>query len=130
MKFSASGGWFRKDWYGTVRESAVYGFRGVEQLGWLGVDFDLAKNVLDETGITSTAIIIESETEENNRLMAWNHGMVWEDSRRAFADSFRETVRAAKANGSDCVSAWQHEHACAFFQFYISIQSAPTRPGK
>ena len=97
MKFSASGGWFRGDWYDTVRQSAACGFRGVEQLGWLGTDFDLANKVLTETGVTSTAIIIESQTEENNRLMAWKHGMVWEDSRKAFIDSFRETVTAAKA---------------------------------
>ena len=97
MKFSAAGGWFGKDWYGNIRDGAAYGFKGVEQLGWLGVDMEKAKAVLSETGVVSTAIIIQSETEDNNRKMAWSHGMVWEDTRQIFIDSFRETVAAAKA---------------------------------
>ena len=68
MKFSAAGGWFGKDWYGNIKEGAAYGFRGVEQLGWLGVDFTQAKRTLDETGVTSTAIVIESKTEENDNI--------------------------------------------------------------
>lgn len=99
MKFSAAGSWFGKDWYGNIKEGAAHGFRGVEQLGWLGVELDRAKAVLDETGVTSTAIVIESKTDENNRMMGWKHGMVWEDTRQIFVDSFRETVAAAKAMG-------------------------------
>lgn len=96
MKFSAAGGWFGKDWYGNVAEGARYGFNGVEQLGWLGLDMDRAKSVLEQTGVTSTAIIIQSATAENNAKMAWTHGMVWEDTRQIFIDSFRETVETAK----------------------------------
>lgn len=99
MKFAAAGGWFGKDWYGNIRDGAAYGFRGVEQLGWLGVDLSEAKKVLAETGVTSTAVIIQSHTEENNRAMAWGHGMVWEDTRKIFIDSFRETAEAAVAMG-------------------------------
>lgn len=99
MKFSASGGWFGKDWYGNVAEGAKYGFSGVEQLSWLGLDFEKAKAVLAETGVTSTAIVIQSTVKENNPAMAWSHGMVWEDTRQIFIDSFQESVQAAKAMG-------------------------------
>ena len=81
MKFSAAGGWWGKDWYDKVRLGEKYGFPGVEQLGWLGLDFDLAKKTLDETGVTSTAIVIQSVKKENMEKTAWSHGMVWEDSR-------------------------------------------------
>ena len=97
MKFSAAGGWFGKDWYGNVAEGAKYGFKGVEQLGWNGLDMTKAKATLDETGVTSTAIVIQSAVKENNTQMAWSHGMVWEDTRQIFIDSFKETVEAAKA---------------------------------
>ena len=97
MKFSAAGGWWGKDWYETVTLGAQYGFKGVEQLGWLGVDLDLAKKTLDETGVTSTAIVIQSVKKENNEKTAWGHGMVWEDSRPAFIESFKESVAVAKA---------------------------------
>ena len=97
MKFSAAGGWFGGNWYDRVKTGAQYGFKGVEQLHWLGLDFDLAKKTLEETGVTSTSIVIQSVKEENMKLTAWGHGMVWEDSRAAFVESFRETVAAAKA---------------------------------
>ena len=93
MKFSAAGGWWGKDWYERVRLGEKYGFPGVEQLGWLGLDFDLAKKTLDETGVTSTAIVIQSVKKENMEKTAWSHGMVWEDSRPAFLESFRESAR-------------------------------------
>ena len=99
MKFSASGGWWGKDWYDKVRLGARYGFPGVEQLGWLGLDFDLAKKTLEENEVTSTAIVIQSVNKDNMALTAWSHGMVWEDSRPAFIESFRESVAAAKAMG-------------------------------
>lgn len=97
MKFSAAGGWFGGDWYERVETGAKYGFSGVEQLNWRRLDFDRAAKLLRQTGVTSTAIVIESENEANNRMTAWGHGMVWEDSRAAFVESFRESVRAAKA---------------------------------
>jgi hydroxypyruvate isomerase len=97
MKFSAAGGWFSGDWYNRIKEGAANGFSGVEQLGWLGLDFDLAKKTLDDCGVTSTAIVIQSVKEENMKLTAWGHGMTWEDSRAAFIESFRESVVAAKA---------------------------------
>lgn len=99
MKFSAAGGWWGSDWYEKYRLGAKYGFKGVEELGWLGVDLDKAKKVIDETGVVSTALIIQSRNDENNRLTAWSHGMVWEDSRAAFIESFRETVDVAKKLG-------------------------------
>lgn len=99
MKFSAAGGWFGGDWYERVKTGAANGFTGVEQLGWLGLDFGKAKQTLDECGVTSTAIVIESVKEENRKLTAWAHGMTWEDSRPAFIESFRESVAAAKAMG-------------------------------
>jgi len=97
MKFSAAGGWFGGDWYERVKQGGRYGFKGVEQLGWLGLDFERAKNTLDENGVVSTAIVIQSETESNMKLTAWGHGMTWADSRQAFIDSFRESVKAAHA---------------------------------
>lgn len=97
MKFSAAGGWFGGNWCDRVRTGAENGFKGVEQLGWKDVDMEAAKAVLAETGVTSTAIVIQSkENDEYNKAMAWSHGMVWEDTRKAFLDSFRETVEAAK----------------------------------
>ncbi len=97
MKFSAAGGWWGSDWYEKVRLGEKYGFEGVEQLSWLGLDIDLAKKTLDETGITSTAIVIQSVEQKNQELTAWGHGMVWEDAHDAFIDSFRESVAVAKA---------------------------------
>ena len=97
MKFSAAGGWFHGDWYDRVKDGWRYGFAGVEQLGWLGLDLEKAKKTLDETGVTSSAIVIQSVKEENMKLTAWGHGMVWEDSRAAFLESFKESVAVAKA---------------------------------
>ncbi len=97
MKFSAAGGWWGSDWYNKVELGYRYGFDGVEQLGWLGLDFDKAKKTLDETGVTSTAIIIQSANQEYNSAIQWSHGMVWEDTRKPFVEAFRESVAAAKA---------------------------------
>lgn len=97
MKFSAAGGWWGSDWYNRVELGYRYGFDGVEQLGWLGLDFDKAKKTLDETGVTSTAIIIQSANQEYNSTIQWSHGMVWEDTRKPFVEAFRESVAAAKA---------------------------------
>lgn len=97
MKFSAAGGWWGSDWYNKVELGYRYGFDGVEQLGWLGLDFDKAKKILDETGVTSTAIIIQSANQEYNSAIQWSHGMVWEDTRKPFVEAFRESVAAAKA---------------------------------
>ncbi len=97
MKFSAAGGWWGKSWYERIELGARYGFKGVEQLGWLGLDFDLARKTLDDNGVTSTAIVIQSENAEYGKLTAWGHGMTWADSRQAFIDSFRESVKAAHA---------------------------------
>ncbi|MDF2686266.1 MAG: hypothetical protein K0S55_1447, partial [Clostridia bacterium] len=80
MKFSACGGWFGKDNYQTYREASNYGFSGVEQLGWLGVDFAKAKAIMDEEEIISTAIVIQSKNPKNMEKIAWSHGMVWEDA--------------------------------------------------
>ena len=99
MKFSACGNWFGGDWYENVRLGAQYGFSGVEQLNWLPLDLARAKATLDENGVTSTALIIES-TDPNNMLrIAWSYGMVWEGARGSFIQSFRETVAAAKTLG-------------------------------
>lgn len=97
MKFSAAGGWWGSDWYNRVELGYRYGFDGVEQLGWLGLDFDKAKKTLDETGVTSTAIIIQSANQEYNSAIQWSHGMVWDDTRKPFVEAFRESVAAAKA---------------------------------
>jgi len=98
MKFSAAGGWFGKDWYGNIAEGAKYGFKGVEQLGWAGLDIAKAKAVLEENGVTSTTILIQSAVNPDyNKQMAWSHGMVWEDTRQIFIESFKESVAAAKA---------------------------------
>lgn len=100
MKFSAAGGWFGGDWYHNVRTGAKYGFGAVEQLGWAGLDLEKAKATLEETGVTSTCIVIQSvKNPEYNQLMAWTHGMVWEDTRKAFIESFRESVDTAKLLG-------------------------------
>lgn len=100
MKFSAAGGWFGGDWYANVRAGAKYGFGAVEQLGWAGLDLAKAKDVLAETGVTSTCINIASvENPDYNKQMAWTHGMVWADTRDIFVSSFRESVKAAKIMG-------------------------------
>lgn len=99
MKFSAAGGWFGGDWYDRVAEGAKYGFLGVEQLHWQGLDFSRARDLLDRLGVTSTAVVIQSENKEYSKLTSWGHGMVWEDSRTAFIESFKETAAAAKAMG-------------------------------
>ncbi len=98
MKFAAAGGWFGGDWYHNVRMGAKYGFQAVEQLGWSHLDLDKARATLDETGVTSTCIVIQSrENPDYNKQMAWTHGMVWEDTRQIFIESFKESVAAAKA---------------------------------
>jgi hypothetical protein len=61
MKFSAAGGWMGgKDWYENIRIGARYGFDAVEQLGWAGLDLAKAKATLEECGVVSTCLIIES----------------------------------------------------------------------
>ena len=99
MKFSAAGGWFGKSYLDNITAAGQHGFHAIEQLGWLGVDFAAAKARLDEYGMTSTATIIQSVKEENMKLTAWPHGMVWEDSRAAFVESFKESIAAARAMG-------------------------------
>ena len=99
MKFSAAGGWFGGDHYNRYREAAKYGFKGVEQLSWLGLDFDKVRAVQEETGVVSTAIVIQSVDENVSKLLPWSHGMVWEDASDAFVTAFKESVAAAKAMG-------------------------------
>lgn len=99
MKFSASGDWWGKDWYEKYALGAKYGFKGVECLGWLDVDVERAKNVIKDTGVTSTAVIMQSVCEDNMKKLEWSHGMVYEDTRSAFVESFRETVRFCKEIG-------------------------------
>lgn len=99
MKFSACGGWFGKDNYQTYREAASHSFAGVEQLGWLGLDLEKAKSIMDEEDIVSTAIVIQSKNPKNMDKIAWSHGMVWEDAEVAFIEAFNETVEAAKILG-------------------------------
>lgn len=99
MKFSACGGWFRASNYETYGAVSKMGFAGVEQLEWLGLDFARARTEMDKYGVTSTAIIIESENKEIMDKIQWPHGMVWEDTREMFIHAFEETVAAAKALG-------------------------------
>ena len=99
MKFSAAGSWFSGDWYQHVEMGAKYGFAGVEQLEWLGLDLKRAGRVLKEYGVTSTALIIQSESPEVAKYLPWTHGMVWEDSRQPFIEALKETIRAAKVMG-------------------------------
>ena len=126
MKFSASGGWWGRDWYEKVRLGGKYGFPGVEQLGWLGLDFDRAKATLDETGVVSTAIVMQSVKKENMEKTAWSHGMVWEDSRPAFLESFRESVEAAKKmNVPNIIATTGNERSdvCRDKQFEICVET-------
>lgn len=99
MKFSASGGWFGVSNYETYGAAAQKGFIGVEQLGWLGLDFAKAKAEMDKYNITSTAIVIQSENKEIMEKIQWSHGMVWEDTRDMFIQAFKESIVAAKALG-------------------------------
>lgn len=124
MRFSAAGGWFDGNWYERVRVGADNGFIGVEQLGWLDLDFKKARETLETCGVTSTAIVIQSIKEENMRLTAWSHGMTWEDSRRAFIEAFRETVTAAKAMGVPNIIATtgnERSDICREEQFEICV---------
>lgn len=97
MKFSAADGWWGHDWYERVKLCAQYGFKGIEQLGWRGLDIDLARKTLDDNGVTSTAIVIQSSDPDNSKLISWEHGMIWEDSHKAFTEAFAETAKAARA---------------------------------
>lgn len=94
MKFSACN-WFGGDWYENVASAAEYGFKAIEQLSWRSLDVERAADTLDRLGMTSTAIVIESRDDELMKPLAWEHGMVWEDSRPAFLACFRETCEAA-----------------------------------
>lgn len=126
MKFSAAGGWFSGNWHDRVRAGAQYGFRGVEQLGWLGLDLEEAKRTLEETGVTSTSIVIQSKKEENNQLIAWTHGMVWEDARPAFLESFRESIAVAKALNMPTIIATtgnERTDVCREKQFEICVET-------
>lgn len=98
MKFSACN-WFGGDWYAAVEAAAAHGFHAIEQLSWKDLDLDRARDTLDRFGMTSTAIVIESRDAELMRPTAWDHGMVWEDSRPAFLACFRESCEAAVKMG-------------------------------
>ena len=97
MKFAAAGNWFSKDWYQNVKLGAKYGFGGVDQLEWLFLDLEKAGQVLKEYQVTSTALVIQSRSQEVAKYLPWTHGMVWEDSREAFVEALKETIQAAKA---------------------------------
>jgi len=99
MKFSACGGWFGKNNYETYAAAAEQGFEGVEQLQWMGLDFDKAKKAMEEVDIVSTAIVISSANKDYAEKIAWGHGMVWEDAQVPFVESFKESIVAAKALG-------------------------------
>jgi len=99
MKFSAAGGWFGVSNYEAYAAASKKGFIGVEQLGWLGLDFDKAKAEMDKNNITSTALIIQSQDKEIMEKIQWSHGMVWEDTREMFIQAFKESIVAAKALG-------------------------------
>ncbi len=95
MKFAAFGEWFGKDFYENVRLAAEYGFKGVEQYEWLGLDLDRAGRTLEEYGMTSTALLIQTRVPDDMQKLKWCHGMVWEDARLPFLSAFRETAEAA-----------------------------------
>ncbi len=97
MKFSACGGWFGKDWYENVESAAKYGFKGVEQLGWNHLDMDRARKLLDSTGVCSTSLLCRPKDSSKNWIVENSHGLVWEDARETFLESFRDTAEAAKA---------------------------------
>ncbi len=97
MKFSACGGWFRGDHRHMIEETARYGFHAMESLGWRGLDWGEVRRLLDEKNVTSTALLISSDNEEYANKLGNHHGMVWEDSREAFLEGFKETVAAAEA---------------------------------
>ncbi len=98
MKFSASG-WFGRDWYGNVEEAARYGFQGIEQLGWRHLDLPRAAETLKKYNIVNSAVIIESTDDSTNAQLAWTHGMVYEDARKAFIDAFTETAGVCQKLG-------------------------------
>lgn len=97
MKFSAAAGWFRhENFTDCIRDAAKHGFNAVEKLGWRDLDFDEVKSVLDECGVTNTALVIESRNPANQRAMG-TAGIVCREVRGVYVDSFRESIAAAKA---------------------------------
>jgi Hydroxypyruvate isomerase len=99
MKFSAAGGWFGVSNCEAYEAAAKKGFIGVEQLGWLGLDFEKARAEMVKNNITSTAIVIQSQDKNIMDKIQWSHGMVWEDTRELFIQAFKESIVAAKALG-------------------------------
>jgi len=94
---SACGGWFAGDACDRIRAAHDNGFTALEILGWKDLNLSEVRKTLDETGMTISAILIQSKDPKKQALIANEHGIVWDDAKEAFVDAMGETLEAAKA---------------------------------
>lgn len=97
MKFSACGWWF--DDITCYEKAKAMGFDGIEKLSWKDLDLDEHAAAIKKAGITSTGIIVESHDEKIASYLAWNHGIVCDDTFEPMLEALDETIAAAKKLG-------------------------------
>jgi len=91
--------WFPGEEYDRPAQAAKQGFRAVEVLGWKGLDLPRLKKAYDDAGMVISAINFGSEDPKKQEMIAWTHGIVWDDAREAFIGAIEESIAAAKVLG-------------------------------
>jgi len=100
MKFAAAGFWFPgMSVEEKIRRSAAAGFSALEDLAWLNNDPDSVKATLEETGVSLTAVVLQSRDATINAAVGQRHGMVWEDGYEAYEKALRESLVYMKKVG-------------------------------
>lgn len=99
MKFS-SAPWYGGSFENNVRTAKKYGFRAVEILGWKDIDVDAAAEVLHETGMENSMLLLASRDAKLNEKVFWSHGIVWDDTAPFLVEALSETAEAAHKMGT------------------------------
>ena len=99
MIFSSCGWWFGGDWYDNVREAKKCGYNALECLSWSGLELNKASEFLKREEMVNSALLIESTDNGLKGFLEWEHGMVYEDSKKPFLKAFCETVKACETLG-------------------------------
>ena len=96
MIFSANSNWFIDHDPKSFIDAAKYGFKAAELLEWYGYDLNEYKKILDDNGIVSTCLLVQSKNPDNMAKIAWTHGLGYPDTEAAMVEAFKETVETAK----------------------------------
>ncbi|MDD6799469.1 MAG: TIM barrel protein [Firmicutes bacterium] len=98
---SAYGGWFPVDSYQRYYEAKKNGFSAMEELGWTHLDLDRVRAVIEETGVSQSALLFSSRDSEVRDSL--NKGLVYSESHDAFVRALEETRDAALKIGTKII---------------------------